>query len=56
MKLKTCYGFRWMESAAVKVGPFARGGKSRVPTKAADHDAEAASHGDARRDFPAHLR
>ena len=24
--------------AAVKVGPFARGGKSRVPTKAADHD------------------
>jgi transposase len=27
--------------AAVKVGPFARGGKSRVPTKAADHDFEA---------------
>jgi hypothetical protein len=24
--------------AMVKVGPFARGGKSRVPTKAADHD------------------
>ena len=24
--------------ASVKVGPFARGGKSRVPTKAADHD------------------
>src|SRR5260370_40935927 len=24
--------------AAVKVGPFARGGKSRIPTKAADHD------------------
>ncbi len=24
--------------ATVKVGPFARGGKSRVPTKAADHD------------------
>ncbi len=24
--------------AIVKVGPFARGGKSRVPTKAADHD------------------
>jgi hypothetical protein len=24
--------------AAVKVGPFARGGKSRVPTVAADHD------------------
>jgi hypothetical protein len=24
--------------AAVKVGPFARGGKSRVPTAAADHD------------------
>jgi transposase len=27
--------------ATVKVGPFARGGKSRVPTKAADHDFEA---------------
>jgi transposase len=26
--------------ASVKVGPFARGGKSRVPTKAADHDFE----------------
>ena len=26
--------------AMVKVGPFARGGKSRVPTKAADHDFE----------------
>jgi hypothetical protein len=25
----------------VKVGPFARGGKSRVLTKAADHDFEA---------------
>lgn len=25
-------------SATVKVGPFARGGKSRVRTKAADHD------------------
>ena len=24
--------------AIVKIGPFARGGKSRVPTKAADHD------------------
>jgi hypothetical protein len=24
--------------AIVKVGPFARGGKSRVPTIAADHD------------------
>ena len=24
--------------ATVKVGSFARGGKSRVPTKAADHD------------------
>jgi hypothetical protein len=24
--------------ATVKIGPFARGGKSRVPTKAADHD------------------
>ncbi len=38
MKLRTCYGFRWMESATVKVGPFARGGKSRVLTKAADRD------------------
>ncbi len=27
--------------AVVKVGPFARGGKSRVLTKAADHDFEA---------------
>jgi hypothetical protein len=27
--------------ATVKVGPFARGGKSRVPTKAADHDFDA---------------
>src|SRR4051794_32207796 len=27
--------------ASVKVGPFARGGKSRVPTKAADHDFDA---------------
>ncbi len=26
--------------AIVKVGPFSRGGKSRVPTKAADHDFE----------------
>ncbi len=26
--------------ATVKVGPFARGGKSRVPTQAADHDFE----------------
>jgi transposase len=26
--------------ASVKVGPFARGGKSRVPTRAADHDFE----------------
>lgn len=24
--------------ATVKIGPFARGGKSRIPTKAADHD------------------
>jgi len=24
--------------ATVKVGPFARGGKSRIPTVAADHD------------------
>jgi transposase len=29
--------------ATVKVGPFARGGKSRVLTKAADHDFEAAA-------------
>ena len=27
--------------ATVKIGPFARGGKSRVLTKAADHDFEA---------------
>ena len=26
--------------AVIKVGPFARGGKSRIPTKAADHDFE----------------
>ncbi len=38
MPLPTCYGSQWMESATVKVGPFARGGKSRVPPKAADHD------------------
>ena len=24
--------------ATVKIGPFARGGKSRVPTEAVDHD------------------
>jgi hypothetical protein len=42
--------------ATVKVGPFARGGKSRVPTKAADHDAQASGEGDARGDFPARLR
>lgn len=29
--------------ATVKVGPFARRGKNRVPTKAADHDFEAAA-------------
>lgn len=29
--------------ATVKVGPFARGGKSRVPTQAVDHDFEAAA-------------
>ncbi len=56
MKLKTCYGFRWMESATVKVGPFARGGKSRVPTRAADHDAEVSGERDARGHFPARLR
>ncbi len=38
MKLRMCYGFRWMPASTVKVGPFARGGKSRVLTKAADHD------------------
>ena len=27
--------------AVVKIGPFARGGKNRVLTKAADHDFEA---------------
>ena len=43
MKLRTCYGFRWMESATVKVGPFARGGKSRVRTSAADHDFKSAA-------------
>jgi hypothetical protein len=26
--------------ATLKVGPFGRGGKNRVPTKAADHDFE----------------
>lgn len=30
-------------TAIVKVGPFARGGKSRVPTKAADHDFQPAA-------------
>jgi hypothetical protein len=30
MKPPIGYGSRWMESAMVKVGPFARGGKSRV--------------------------
>jgi hypothetical protein len=29
--------------ATVKVGPFARGGKSRIPTQAADHDFQAAA-------------
>ena len=29
--------------ATVKVGPFARGGKSRVPTKGADHDFKSAA-------------
>jgi len=29
--------------APVKVGPFARGGKNRVPTKAADHDFQPAA-------------
>ena len=35
------YASRWMESAVVKIGPFARGGKNRVLTKAADNDFEA---------------
>jgi len=30
--------------ATVKVGPFARGGKSRVPTAAADHDFQPDAH------------
>ena len=30
-----------MPASTVKIGPFARGGKSRVLTKAADHDFEA---------------
>lgn len=30
--------------ATVKVGPFARGGKSRIPTAAADHDFAAAAN------------
>ncbi len=29
--------------ATVKVGPFARGGKSRIPTRAADHDFQPAA-------------
>ena len=29
--------------ATVKVGPFARGGKSRIPTAAADHDFQPAA-------------
>ncbi len=29
--------------ATVKVGPFARGGKNRVPTSAADHDFQPAA-------------
>ncbi len=32
-----------MESATVKVGPFARGGKNRVRTSAADHDFQPAA-------------
>ena len=43
MQLRIRYGSRWMESATVKVGPFARGGKSRVSTKAADHDFQPAA-------------
>ena len=38
--MSRCCGFRWMPASTVRVGPFARGGKSRVPTKAADHDFE----------------
>jgi len=30
--------------ATVKVGPFARGGKSRIPTAAADHDFHPSAH------------
>ena len=29
--------------ATVKVGPFARGGKSRIPAAAADHDFQSAA-------------
>jgi hypothetical protein len=42
--------------ATVKVGPFARGGKSRVLTKAADHDAGADGHRDTGGHSPARLR
>jgi hypothetical protein len=35
---KPCLRISTDAKATVKVGPFARGGKSRVPTKAADHD------------------
>lgn len=42
--------------ATVKVGPFARGGKSRVPTKAADHDFEAVATVTKVGPFPARLR
>src|SRR6266480_5315145 len=38
MPMSRPYGSQWMPASIVKVGPFARGGKSRVPTKAADHD------------------
>jgi len=42
--------------ATVKVGPFARGGKSRVLTKASDHDFHAQAKVTNVGDFPARLR
>jgi len=42
--------------ATVNIGPFARGGKSRVLTKAADHDFHPSLYRDTCGDFPARLR
>lgn len=41
--------------AMVKIGPFARGGKNRVLTKAVDHDARGRSHCDTSGYFPSRL-